>query len=185
MIFRLLAILLVGALVAGSFWLGGEQHETTATTTLETSSAELGYSARNAILVETGADGKPMYTLNADVIRQHPDDGVQFEKVQMSFRDSEGQLWKGHADQGDLATESGKIDMSGNVVVNGVLPGSSEPAELTTDRLAVDTHENIISTSDPVTVNSAGRQLKSKGMVATLNDHHLLLESSVRGTFTP
>src|SRR3954447_19224064 len=86
MIFRILAALLFIAIIAGSFWLGGEQRETTATTTVEASSAELGYSARSAVLVETGADGLPIYTLNATVIRQHPGDGVEFEQVQMSFR---------------------------------------------------------------------------------------------------
>lgn len=185
MIFRILATLLVIALIAGSFWLGGEQREATATTTVEASSADLGYSARNAVLTETGTDGRPLYTLNANVIRQHPGDGVQFEQVQMSFRDADGQVWNGRADQGELATETGKVDLAGNVHVSGLLPGSVQLADLTTESLSVDTHENIISTAEPVSVNSTGRQLRSKGLVATLKEHHLVLESSVRGTFTP
>jgi LPS export ABC transporter protein LptC len=185
MIFRILAALLFIAIIVGSFWLGGEQRETTATTTVEASSADLGYSARNATLVETGVDGLPVYTLNADVIRQHPGDGVEFEQVQMSFRDANGQTWKGRADRGELATDTGKVDLSGNVHVNGVLPGSEQMADLASEKLAVDTHEDIISTAEPVTVNSIGRQLKSEGMVATLKEHHLVLESNVRGTFNP
>jgi LPS export ABC transporter protein LptC len=185
MIFRILAALLFIAIIVGSFWLGGEQRETTATTTVEASSADLGYSARNATLVETGVDGLPLYTLNANVIRQHPGDGVEFEQVQMSFRDANGQTWKGRADQGELATDTGKVDLSGNVHVNGLLPGSEQMADLTSEKLSVDTHEDIISTAEPVTVNSVGRQLKSKGMVATLKEHHLVLESNVRGTLTP
>jgi LPS export ABC transporter protein LptC len=181
MIFRILAAVLFIAIIVGSFWLGGEQRATTATTTVEASSAELGYSARNATLVETGADGLPVYTLNANVIRQHPGDGVEFEQVQMSFRDADGQTWKGRADQGELTTETGKVDLTGNVHVSGLLPGSEQMADLAT----VNTHEDIISTAEPVTVNSPGRQLKSIGLVATLKEHHLLLESNVRGTFSP
>jgi hypothetical protein len=49
----------------------------------------------------------------------------------------------------------------------------------------VDTHEDIISTAEPVTVNSPGRLLKSIGLVATLKEHHLVLESNVRSTFSP
>ena len=64
-------------------------------------------------------------------------------------------------------------------------PKIGRTADLATEKLSVDTHEDIISTSEPVTVNSVGRQLKSKGMVATLKEHHLVLESNVRGTFTP
>jgi LPS export ABC transporter protein LptC len=185
MIFRILAAVLFIAIIVGSFWLGGEQRSTTATTTVEASSADLGYSARNATLVETGADGLPVYTLNANVIRQHPGDGVEFEEVQMSFRDTDGQTWKGRADQGELTTETGKVDLTGNVHVNGLLPGSEQMADLATERLSVDTHEDIISTAEPVTINSPGRLLKSIGLVATLKEHHLALESNVRGAFSP
>jgi LPS export ABC transporter protein LptC len=186
MIFRILAALLVIGLIVGSFFLGGEQHETTSTTTtLDASAAELGYSARNATLVETGADGLPIYTLNANVIRQHPGDGVEFEQVQMSFRDADGQTWKGRADHGELTTETGKVDLSGNVHVNGTLPGSQQMADLATEKISVDTHEDIITTAEPVTVNSTGKQLKSKGLAANLKEHRLVLQSNVRGTFTP
>jgi LPS export ABC transporter protein LptC len=186
MIFRILAALLVIGIIVGSFYLGGEEHETTSTTTtVDASTAELGYSARNATLVETGADGLPIYTLNANVIRQHPGDGVEFEQVQMSFRDVNGQTWKGRADRGELTTETGKVDLAGNVHVNGLLPGSEQMADLATEKLAVDTHEDIISTEEPVSINSPGRQLKSKGLLATLKEHHLVLESNVRGILVP
>jgi len=186
MIFRILAAMLVFGIIVGSFFLGGEQRETTSTTTtLNASNAELGYSARDATLVETGADGLPIYTLNANVIRQHPGDGVEFEQVQLSFRDPEGQTWKGRADHGELTTETGKVDLSGNVHVNGLLPGSQQVADLATDKISVDTHEDIISTAEPVTVSSVGRQLRSTGLVAALKEHHLVLQSNVRGTLTP
>jgi LPS export ABC transporter protein LptC len=185
MIFRVLAALLFVAILAGSFWLGGEPRETTATTTVESAGVELGYSARNAVLIETGTDGLPVYTLNADVVRQHPSDGVAFEQVQMTFRDADGQIWKGRADEGALVTDTGKVDLKGNVHVGGVLPGSSETADLATETLSVDTHEDIISTSDPVVLDQPGRQLKARGLLAALKEHHLVLESNVRGTFTP
>jgi len=185
MIFRILATLLFIAIIGGSFWLGGEPRETTSTTTVEPSNADLGYSARDATLIETGPDGLPLYTLNANVIRQHPADGVEFDQVQMSFRDADGQIWKGRADHGELTTDTGKIDLTGDVHVDGLLPGSAQLADLATDKLSVDTQEDIISTADPVTVSSPGRDLKSKGFLAELKEHHLLLESSVRGVYTP
>jgi LPS export ABC transporter protein LptC len=135
--------------------------------------------------VETGTDGLPVYTLNAEVVRQHPSDGVEFEQVRMSFRDTNGQVWQGRADQGQLATDTGKVDLSGNVHVNGVLPGSEQMADLATEKLSVDTHENIISTQEPVALSSTGKQLKSKGLVATLKENRLVLESNIRGTLIP
>ena len=86
MIFRILAILLFVVIIGGSIWLGGTQREVTSTTTLEPSNVDLGYSARNATLVETGVDGLPMYTLQAEVIRQHPGDGERDD--QRDERDS-------------------------------------------------------------------------------------------------
>jgi LPS export ABC transporter protein LptC len=185
MIFRILVTLLLIAIIGGSFLLGGQQRETASTTTLEASSVDLGYSARNAVLTETGPDGQPMYTLNANVIRQHPGDGVEFDQVQMTFRDADGQTWKGRADHGELTTDSGKVDLAGNVHVDGLLPGSAQMADLATEKLSVDTHDDIISTDEPVAINSTGRQLKSRGMIATLKEHHLVLGSSVHGTFSP
>ena len=185
MIFRILAALLFIAVIIGSFWLGGQQREAAPTTTVENPSGDLGYSARTAVLIETGPDGQPMYTLNADVIRQHPGNGVEFDKVQMAFRDSEGQTWTGHADIGELTTDSGKVDLAGDVHVDGRLPGSAQTADLATEKLSVDTHEDIISTDEPVVMSSIGHVLKSHGMIAKLKEHHLVLEENVHGTFLP
>ena len=44
---------------------------------------------------------------------------------------------------------------------------------------------DVISTTEPVTLNWAGRQLRSTGLVATLKERRLLLEASVHGTFAP
>jgi hypothetical protein len=49
----------------------------------------------------------------------------------------------------------------------------------------VDTHASIINTDEPVTVTSIGRVLKSRGLVATLPEDHLVLESNVHGRYTP
>jgi len=185
MIFRIFATTLFIAIIVGSFWLGGQQRELTSPTTVENSGAELGYSARNATLIETGADGRPLYTLYADVIRQSPGDGVNFDKVRLTFRDAQGQDWNALADSGQLMTETGKVDLLGDVRINGVLPGSDQPADLATEMLTVATRENIISTTEPVVMTSAGRLLKSRGLTAELNDNHLQLESNVHGTFSP
>jgi LPS export ABC transporter protein LptC len=185
MIFRVLATLLFICIIAGSFWLGGQQREAPVTTTVASASADLGYSARSADLIETGPEGRPMYTLDADLIRQRPDDGVLFDRVKLTFRDAQGQTWTGHADHGSLETDSGKVNLEGNVHVDGVLPGSSQLADLATEKLLVDTRGQIISTDQQVVVTSVGHVLKSRGMLALLKERRLELEASVHGTFLP
>jgi LPS export ABC transporter protein LptC len=183
MTFRILAAIFFVAIIAGSWWLGGQQREPTAPTTVVKSDAELGYSAHRARLIETGPDGKPMYTVNADVIRQRASDAVDFEQVQMSFRDQGGQLWTARARHGEMGQDTGVVELTGDVHVDGLVPGSSQNADLATEKLLVDTQGDVISTADPVTLNWGGRQLKSRGMVATLKERRLLLESSVHGSF--
>ena len=128
MIFRILAALVFIGIIVGSFC----PRRGTARDDLDDDhpgGGEAGsglFRAQRDAAWRPGADGLPVYTLNADVIRQHPGDGVEFEQVQMSFRDNEGQLWKGRADQGELTTDTGKVELSGDVHVNGLLPGSDQ-----------------------------------------------------------
>jgi len=185
MIFRIFTTLMLIAVVAGSMWLGGQQRETVVPVVVDGSSADLGYSARKAILVETGPDGLPIYVMNADVIHQRPADGVDFEQVQMTFRDEEGRSWNARADHGELGQDSAQIELTGAVRVDGILPGTSDAAWLTTEKLDVDTRTEQVSTAEPVTLDWAGRQLKSRGLTANLKDRHLQLKSSVHGTFAP
>jgi hypothetical protein len=51
--------------------------------------------------------------------------------------------------------------------------------------LDVDTRDDILNTEEPVVVNWAGRQLKSRGVIAAMKERRLLMESNVHGTFLP
>jgi LPS export ABC transporter protein LptC len=185
MIFRVLTTILFIAIIAGSFWLGGQQREAPAPASIDSSNTDLGYSARNAILTETGPDGLPLYTIDADVIRQHPADGVDFDQVKMSFRDQTGQIWTAHALRGELSQDTSQVELSGDAHIDGMLPGSTAMTDLATEKLSVDTQAQIIRTDEPVVVTSIGRVLRARGMVATLKEHHLVFQSSVHGTFLP
>jgi LPS export ABC transporter protein LptC len=185
MIFRFFTILLVIAIIIASVWLGSQPPEAAAATTVENMSSDLGYSARKAVLVETGVDGLPMYTVTADVVRQRAGDGVDFERVHMSLRDQSGQVWTARAEHGQIGQDTSKVELTGNVHVNGLLPGSPEQADLATEKLDIDTRADILDTEEPVVVNWAGRQLKSRGVIAAMKERRLLMESNVHGTFLP
>jgi len=185
MIFRILAALVLIGIVTVSLLSGGAPRQSIAPTTVERAGAEPGYSARKATLIETGPDGRPIYTMNADVIRQLPGDGVNFQNVQMSFRDAADNLWTARADQGLLGQDTKRVELQGNVHVDGLLPHSTENTDLATEQLFVDTESDVISTAEPVTLNWTGRQLKSTGLIVTLNERRVLLESHVHGTFRP
>jgi LPS export ABC transporter protein LptC len=184
MMYRVVALLAVLALIVGIVLLSGPQHEATALMAPERPLHDPGYSATDARLIQTGADGRPVYTLDAAQIQQQPNDGlVELQQVRLGFRDASGNEWTARALRGQLAQNSGIVQLNGDVHVVGTLPGSNETAEMTSEHLAFDTNAQIVSTQEPVTLLMSGRKLNARGLVANLKERHVQLESAVHGSF--
>jgi LPS export ABC transporter protein LptC len=185
MIYRIFAVLVFIVVIGGTIFFGGQQTEATAPTIVE-EQHDPGYAARNAKLVQTGPDGHPLYTVDADVIRQQPNDNtVELEKATLGFFDANGALWTARGEHGEVGQDTGTVELSGNVHVNGIPQGTLQAAEIVTNRLAFDTNTKIASTREPVTLTWSGQEIKGKGMRATLNDGRVQLESAVRGIAAP
>jgi LPS export ABC transporter protein LptC len=186
MTYRLVALLALLALIVGVVLLSGPQRESVAPAAAGGPLHDPGYSAVKARLIQTGADGRPLYTLDAAQIQQQPDqDTVELQQVQLEFRDANGNEWTARAIHGELAQNSGVVKLDGNVHVAGILPGTEQAAEISTEHLAFDTHAQLVSTRDPVTLVMSGRELNAQGMVASLKERHVQLESAVHGSFLP
>ena len=184
MIYRLAAIAAVLALIVGMVLLTAPQPESVARAATGQPLHDPGYSAQQARLVQTGVDGQPVYTLDAAQIQQRPDRGVvELQQVRLGFRDAEGNQWTARAARGELAQGSGIVQLAGDVHVNGTLPGSGEPTEITSEHLAFDTNAQVVSTQSPVTIVMTGRELQARGLVANLKERHVHLESAVHGSF--
>jgi LPS export ABC transporter protein LptC len=182
MIYRVFAVLVFIVVIAGTVVWGGQQSET-APTTIEEPLRDPGYAARDARLVQTGPDGHPLYTLDADVIRQLPDkDTVELSQAKLGFYDTTGNLWTAHGEHGEVGQNSGVVELSGNVHVAGLLPGSRQTGEIATERLSFDTQTSVVNTRAPVTLTLPGQLIKATGLHGTLKDGRVQLESRVRGT---
>lgn len=185
MTYRLVALLALLVLTVGMVLLSAPQHES-APAAGGGPLHDPGYSAQQARLVQTGPDGRPLYTLDAAEIQQQPNQGtVELERVTLGFRDADGNQWTARAAHGELEQGSGVVRLAGDVHVAGMLPGTEESAEISTEHLAFDTHSQVASTRDPVTVVMSGRELNARGMVASLKERHVQLESAVHGSFLP
>jgi lipopolysaccharide export system protein LptC len=185
MIYRLLGVLLLVALIAALIVLSGPQRSPTPPTAVGQTAPQPGYAALNARMVQTGPDGKPLYTLDAARIREQPGNNtVLLDQVQLGFRDSSGGNWTARAQHGELGQDTGVVQLDGDVHVLGALPHSRDPAEIITQHLAFDTRAQVVTTHDPVTFNVAGHQLDGTGLIASLKDHRVQLESDVHGTFS-
>jgi lipopolysaccharide export system protein LptC len=186
MIYRVLGLILLVALIAALIVLSGPQRSPALPTAVGQTAHEPGYAALDAQLVQTGPDGKPLYTLDAAQIREQPDNNtVLLDQVQMGFRDSSGGHWTARAQRGELGQDTGVVQLDGDVHVLGTLPRSQDPVEITTQHLAFDTRAQLVTTHDPVTFNVAGHQLDGTGLTASLKEHRVQLESHVHGTFPP
>jgi LPS export ABC transporter protein LptC len=183
-IYRIFAALVFIVVVVGTIIFGGQSSENTAPTIVQ-EPRDPGYAARDAKLVQTGADGHPLYIVNADVIRQLPNDNsIELTQPTLGFYDTNGSLWTARGEHGEVGQDTGVVKLAGNVHVDGKLQGT-EQAEIVTNRLAFDTNSKVASTKDPVTLSWSGQEIRSRGMRASLNDGHVDLESAVRGIAVP
>lgn len=184
MIYRIFAVLIIVAVIVASLLLAGQQNGAPSLTTVRRTAWDEGYSAQNARIVQTGANGLPLYTLIAATIRQLPnEDQVQLTQMQMTFRDRNGVPWSATSNRGTLQQAAGQVALSGDVRVSGTPLDSQQPALITTDALSVDLHSDIVSTHAPVTLLWAGRRESAVGLIANLKDYRVDLESAVHGTF--
>ena len=184
MIYRLAALLALLALIVGLVLLTAPQPESVARASTDQPLHDPGYSAVQARLVQTGADGQPLYTLDAAQIQQQPNRGlVELTQVRLGFRDESGNQWTARAARGEVAQGSGVVQLDGDVHVDGILPGTQEPTEITSEHLAFDTNAQVVTTQAPVTIVMSGRELAARGLVASLKDRHVHLESAVHGAF--
>jgi lipopolysaccharide export system protein LptC len=183
---RLFPLLALAGLIIGIVALSGGQREPATATPVAGPPHDPGYSALNARLIQTGADGQPIYTLDAAQIQQQPNQStVDMQQVQLGFRDDTGNHWTAHSKSGELGQNTGIVELDGDVHVSGTVPGTQDAMEILSERLAFDTHAQLVTTADPVTILMTGRKLDATGLSASLKERVVQLESNVHGTFLP
>jgi LPS export ABC transporter protein LptC len=181
---RLITLLIVLTIVAGIYVLGRGGSVSNERTTADKPIEEPGYAARNAEVIETGDDGRPMYTLVSDRIRQHPNDNrVQLDAPRMTFVASDGNTWYVRARSGQIREDGAHVELFGDVHVNGRLPGADAPAVIDTSILTFDTRAEVVRTHAPVSLDWNGRKLSGTGLIAKLPTHQIKLESRIHGSF--
>lgn len=190
MIYRLL-ILLGLVLVGVAVWLTLSPRQAEPVTAQSSGPArtDLGYSATDASVVETGADGLPLYTLQAHHIQQEADTNIiDFSAIHMSFRDTGGSEWQTPADRAQARQDTAQIDLAGSIDLFGSPSGNDKPVHLLTDKLHVDAHTDVIITAPAaVTLTWGGIVIHAPGLVVNTKNHKVKfqLESDVHDHLTP
>jgi lipopolysaccharide export system protein LptC len=185
--YRLL-ILLGLALAALAVWLtlATEQGRQVTAQASRPNAPEQGYAATDALVVETGTDGLPLYTLQAREVQQSPDDNlVNLTTVHMTFHDESGGQWQAQANHSQVRQDSAQIDLSGSIDAIGTFAGSALPVHFLSDTLHVDTQSDMLRTRSAVTLDWSGWKLSARGMETDLKNHRVKLEAQVHGSFIP
>ena len=145
-----------------------------------------GYSARDAQIIETGADGKQRYILRAAVIHQDPATGsVALEAVDMTVSQPQDPPWRVRATQGRLPQDARSVVLEGSVLLEGEATPGQGMLRIRTERLDYDLSAGRVTVPDAVRLEMAGRTLEAVGLEADLNRREAQLLSKVHGRFQP
>jgi LPS export ABC transporter protein LptC len=154
----------------------------TESTVAQSGAPEPGMVAIGAQIIETGADGKPLYTLNAARISQPmPDGTIYLTSPVLHYTPAAGNPWVLTAEQGQLPQSAQTADLSGSVHAEGKPQGSSQLLDFDTSVLHVDMQRQLATTTAVVHVQQAGNRLTARGMRANLKSDELELYHDVSG----
>lgn len=144
-----------------------------------------GYSATNAEIIQTGADGAPRYRLQAARIEQNPVSlEIRIEDLRIETRGTESTIWHVAAPRGVLSRDSRRIDLAGGVGLEGGAAETLEPLRLRTDTLQYDLDAARVRTNGEVRLTMQGHELAAKGLDANLRTRQVQLRIDVQGRFS-
>jgi LPS export ABC transporter protein LptC len=196
---RFLGYVAVIAIIAGAYYIGRAGRGDNGTDVAAVALPDPGYAARDAVVVETGFDGRERYRLNATVIHQQIDsDVIDLEGLDMEYHPgaqervagetassgASDEKWHLKSDHGQVRANGDDVQLDGNVVVTGQAPGNGEPITLSTETMRINTPTEFIETAAPVRLRWSGHQIDAIGMRADLKAGTLRLESKVHGAFS-
>jgi LPS export ABC transporter protein LptC len=145
-----------------------------------------GFEARDAAIVETGADGAPRYRVSAQAIAQDPVSRVvRLDAVQMRVEDDAAGRWDIAATSGLMPAEADAIELRGDVRIRGVPDGGRDPLEIRGEQIRYEIDSSVARSGSDVTILYSGQQLSARGLEARLKERRVRLESNVHGRFTP
>jgi LPS export ABC transporter protein LptC len=197
---RPLGYVAVIAVVSVAYYMGRAGRGDNAADSAAALPPDPGYAAKDAVVVETGFDGRERYRLNARVIRQQIDSSViDLEGLDMDYHPGAqdrvagekpsaaagNEKWHLKSDRGQVRDNGDDVQLLGNVVVTGQAPGGGPPITLSTETMRINTPTEFIETDAPVRLKWSGHQLDAVGMRADLKAGTLRLESKVHGAFSP
>jgi LPS export ABC transporter protein LptC len=183
MIGRILFLLLAVAVLTALLYLQEPERSSPVATPAQASAAEPGFVALGAQIIETGDNGQPLYTLDAQRIAQPmPEGTIYLTSPVLHYAPPGANPWVLTAQHGQLPQSAQNADLSGMVDARGIPQGSQRMIHFTTSTLHVDMQKQLATTAALVHIDWGGSLVIGRGMNADLKSGEVELFHAVNGT---
>lgn len=144
-----------------------------------------GYYLRSARILGTGPDGSLLYEIQADTAEQRSDNRIEFSDVRINYSPESEVPWTIFADTATIFPDEQRVLLAGHVRAISDEGFSGDETEVRTQVLELDPQTYIAQTDARVQIRVGSRSLTATGMLASLNENRLELQSNVSGRFIP
>jgi len=180
---RIIFLLLAVAVLAVLLYMQEPESSNPAATPAQTSTSEPGFVALSAQIIQTGDNGQPLYTLDAERIAQPvPEGTIYLTSPVLHYNPPGANPWVLTAQQGQLPQSAQNADLSGMVNASGIPQGSQRMIHFTTEALHVDMQKQLATTPAAVHIDWGGSLVTGRGMHADLKSGEVQLFHAVAGT---
>lgn len=144
-----------------------------------------GFYVRSARVFGTGADGAPLYRIEAEYAEQQENEDVEFQNVEIHYASEVNVPWILNADKALIGDDREFVTLSGHVVAISSEGFSGDVTEIRTDYLELEPNSFRAETDNRVQIRIGARSLTATGMLAMLQTNQVKLKSNVSGKFAP
>ena len=140
---------------------------------------------RDFKLTAMNTDGKTDYTLSAREFNHYSNSDIALLEQPVLFFIQDDYHWRLSADRGEINDAHNQIVLQDNVVMQQIplYEADTDSLKLHTERLEIDTGEQLASTELPVQIHYRKLTLESRGMRLNNRNAQLELLSNVSGVY--
>ena len=144
-----------------------------------------GYYLKSARILGTGPDGTLLYEIQAKYAEQQGEDKIAFTDVLINYSPESDVPWILDADSALISESERLVRLSGHVRAISSEGFSGNDTEIRTEYLELDPEGYFARTDQRVQIRVGARSLTATGMLASLKENQLELQSNVNGKFVP
>ena len=145
-----------------------------------------GYYLKGTVMTDYDRMGAASVKIAAERIQQiGQTNEVELFNVRLDYQTPTGQIWVMVGDKAHVQPGGKRVDVSGNVLLQGLDQGKEGPATVHADKISYDVDSAEVQTDSDVKIMFGVHTLMGRGLLARLRERTIRLESRVNGRSTP